>query len=306
MGSTCVVVKTWHIIALPSNLHGLGAPRLTEQHPTMPSKCPFCRWKYSRSGSYEKHLWTGHASLDIVLASIVQYNNIQTGELLDPDVRERQDLDYESDPGPPGLQPDAFYPDITYESDAEVFNTTSACAGKQNHFKGAKEVIRDVAGFEDKHSNLCADQWAPFNSAEGFKLVSWFIDGKVSKSWINDYFSSGLGNAESVVYSSMYTLENHLQFLDPYNQYLQWFEGQVEDGQRTLPFFYRDLLGCVRYLLRQIAYRDDLVYAPRPEYDPTGQRIYPEMHMADWWWDLQVEHLSPTLVQVWKTLADWS
>ena len=107
------------------------------------------------------------------------------------------------------------------------------------HFEGAGEVIRDVAGFEDEHSNLCADPWAPFNSAEGFKLASWFIDGKVSKTRINDYFSSGLGNAQSGGYSSMHTLENHLRFLDPYSQYLQWFEGQVEDGQRTLPFFYR-------------------------------------------------------------------
>jgi len=100
----------------------------------------------------------------------------------------------------------------------------------------------------------------------------------------------------------MHTLENHLRFLDPYSQYLRWFEGQVEDGQRTLPFFYRDVLGCVRYLLHQIAYRDDLVYGPRREYDPSGQRIYAEMHRADWGWDLQVEHLSATLV--WKTLTD--
>jgi len=100
----------------------------------------------------------------------------------------------------------------------------------------------------------------------------------------------------------MHTLENHLWFLDPYSQYVQWFEGQVEDGQRTLPFFYRDLLGCVRYLHGQIADRDDLVYTLRREHEPSGQRIYAEMHAADWWWDLQVEHLSPTLL--WKTLAD--
>jgi len=72
----------------------------------------------------------------------------------------------------------------------------------------------------------------------------------------------------------MHTLENHLWLLDPYSQYLQWFEGQGEDGQRTLPLFYRNVLGCVRYLLRQIAYRDDLGYAPGHEYDSTGQRIY--------------------------------
>jgi len=44
----------------------------------------------------------------------------------------------------------------------------------------------------------------------------------------------------------------------------------------------------VRYLLRQIAYRDDLVYAPRREYDQSGQRLYAEMHTADRWWDVQV------------------
>ena len=147
----------------------------------MPSKCPSCRRKYSRSSGYEKHLQTAHASLDIVLVSTLQYNNIQRGELLNAEGSERQDSDYESDPGPAGLAPDAFCPDIAYESDAEVFDTTSACAGKQNHFEDAGEVIGDVAGFEDEHSNLWPDPWAPFNSAEGFKLASWFIDGKYPK-----------------------------------------------------------------------------------------------------------------------------
>jgi len=44
----------------------------------------------------------------------------------------------------------------------------------------------------------------------------------------------------------------------------------------------------MRYLLRQIAYRDDLVYAPPREYNQSGQRLYAEIHAADWWWDVQV------------------
>jgi len=44
----------------------------------------------------------------------------------------------------------------------------------------------------------------------------------------------------------------------------------------------------VRYLLRQIAYRDDLVYAPGSEKDQSVQRIWAEMYTADWWWDVQV------------------
>ena len=68
----------------------------------------------------------------------------------------------------------------------------------------------------------------------------------------------------------MHTLENLLRQLDAYSLSLQWLEGHVEVGQRTLPFFDRNVLDCVRYLLRQIAYRDDLVYAPRCEYDQSG------------------------------------
>jgi len=87
----------------------------------------------------------------------------------------------------------------------------------------------------------------------------------------------------------MHTLENLLQALDPHSAYLQWNKGQVDDCKRTLAFLYRNVLDCVSYLVRQIAYRDDFVYASRSEYDTNGQRIYAEIHTADWWWDLQVQ-----------------
>jgi len=196
-----------------------------------------------------------HAGLVLVLASTVQYINMESSVSHNPDASERQDSDCESDPGPAGSEPDELCRDIAYESDNEVFNDgTSPSAGIQIHYEGAGQVIGDVNGFEHEYSNLCDDPWAPFNSEQGFKLASWFIEGKVSKSRINQYFSSGLGAAQLVRYSSMHTLGNHLRLLDLYSQYLQWFEGQVEAGQRTLPFFYCNVLGCVRYRLGQIAY----------------------------------------------------
>jgi len=139
-----------------------------------------------------------------------------------PDASERQDSNCESDPGAAGSEPDELCRDTAYESDTEVFDdATSPSAGKQIHYEGAGQVIGDVDDFKHEYSNLCDDPWAPFNSEQGFKLASWFIEGKVSKSRINQYFSSGLGDAESVGYSSMHTLENHLRLLDPYSQYLQ-------------------------------------------------------------------------------------
>jgi len=173
------------------------------------------------SGTYEQHLRTAHAGLDIVLASTVQFINIEPCVLHNPDASGRQDSDYESDPCPAALDSDQFCADISYESDTEVLDDpTSASARKHIYYEGASEVIGDVHGVQDEHSNLWEDPWAPFNSAQGFKLKSLFIDGKVSKSRINKYFSSALANAESVGYSSMYRLENHLRLLGPYRQYL--------------------------------------------------------------------------------------
>jgi hypothetical protein len=212
---------------------------------------------------------------------------VETSILHHPEASELQDSDYESDPDPTGHELDAF---TAHESDTEIpDDSTSSLPGRQEHYPRAGEAIGDVDGFQQENSNLCEDPWAPFSCAQGFKLASWFIQSKVPKSRINEYFSSGLGSSALVGYSSMHTLENHLRSLDPHSSYLQWFEGQVEDSKRTLPFFYRNVLDCVRYLLRQIAYQDDLVYAPRREFDPNGERIYAEMHTADWWWDVQVQ-----------------
>jgi len=255
-----------------------------------------------RAGAYDKPLRTAHLNLDIVLGSWIRYPpTAEASRDTEPDrlrhtgdnkANNLPDSDYKSELDDIGRDLDAFPDDITYDSDAEVLDDgTSASSSNQTYYPGAGEPIGDVSGYREEQEDLSEDPWAPFAGAHDFKLASWFIQSKVAKSRINDYFASGLGTS-STAFSSMHTLENHLQHVDPYGPYLAWFEGKVEDGKRTLPFFYRDVLGCVRYLLRQIAYRDDLVYAPRREYDEDGNRIYSEMHTADWWWGVQVLHTS--------------
>ena len=254
----------------------------------MPSKCPFCRQKYIWSGAYEKHLQTAHANLDIVLMSTVRDTlSVETSILHHREESEFRDFDYESDPDPTRHELKAF---TAHQSDTKIpDDSTSSLPSRQEDYPHAGEAIGDVDGFQQEHTNHCEDQWAPFSNAHGFKLVSWFIQGKVPKSRINEYFSSGLGNSTLVGYSSMHTLEKHLRSLEPSSPYLQWFKGRVKDSKRTLLFFCCNVQECVRYLLRQIAYQDDLVYAPRREFDYNDERIYAKMHTADWGWDVQVQ-----------------
>ena len=111
----------------------------------MPSKCSFCRKKYTQAGAYEKHLRTAHANLDIILASTVRYtssaiayNNDTDIDLLHQEGHERRDSVYESDPDSARREHDAFNDNITNASDTEIPNGTPGwLAGKETHYEGS-------------------------------------------------------------------------------------------------------------------------------------------------------------------------
>ena len=154
----------------------------------MPSKCLLCRKKYTQAAAYEKHLRTGHANLDIILASTIRYtssaityNHDTEADPLYHKGHERPDSDYESDPDSSGCDQDAFVAGSANESDTEMLSgTRGSSAGKQTNYEGSGEAVGDVNGFEQECDILSKDPWAPFTSAHSFKLASWFIQNKVS------------------------------------------------------------------------------------------------------------------------------
>jgi len=146
----------------------------------------------------------------------------------------------------------------------------------------------EVAGYRELNKAMTDDPWSPFSSQNDFNLASWFVRSKVAKSQIDAYFAEGLGGTASRSFRSAYTLRQHLDILDPFREYLVWAEASIDDGPHATTFYYRNSIDCVLYLIRQVAYSSDMVYTPLGEYDSSGQRLYSEMHTADWWWDMQV------------------
>jgi len=206
----------------------------------MPVKCSFCHKRYERAGTYETHLRSAHANLDIVLASTIR--NSPADVLTDRGTNlseanepiEHSDSDYESDPAGNTASSERDAPDDTLRREHEtqvLEDNTYTVAAEQKDYPGAGEAIGEVKDYKEECRDLCETPWAPFAPAQGCKLASWFIESKVSKRRINHYFSNGIGNSTSIGYSSMHTLENLLPHLDPYSPYLEWLEGHVEDGQ---------------------------------------------------------------------------
>lgn len=64
-------------------------------------------------------------------------------------------------------------------------------------------------------------------------------------------------------------------------------------GQERLEFYYRDMLECIRSLLGDPQFAQDLVFAPERHYTSHERkcRLYHEMYTGDWWWTIQVRPL---------------
>jgi len=66
-------------------------------------------------------------------------------------------------------------------------------------------------------------------------------------------------------------MQQHLDVLDPFGEYLVWTEAVIENGQHAASFYSQNIIDCVRYLIRQVGYKSDMVYTPIREYDSSGE-----------------------------------
>lgn len=263
---------------------------------TTGTKCPFCRRQYIRASAYEKHLQSHHPNryknlykpktdLSRSRSSSVNSNEEPPAEVLE-DAADHpfgfNESDYESDPQ---------HSEPEHASDGEDNPVTSSRSSNtvqvQAYFNAGGSLF-DVSSHRKYEKSLLAEPWRPFHTLDDFKLANWFITSKVPRARIDEYFATGLSKSASPCFRSAYKLDQYITALDPYQHFLEWKEGTYthDDGHST--FFYRDMVQCVEYLLSQPAYRDDIVYAPVREYNETGERLYSEMHTADWWWETQV------------------
>jgi len=60
--------------------------------------------------------------------------------------------------------------------------------------------------------------------------------------------------------------------------------------QRPIKDWSRDIIKSMRWLMREPAHAEHLIYAPQQcvNSDPPPKRLNTEMHTADWWWEIQV------------------
>ena len=253
---------------------------------SLSTKCPYGRRGYQQASAYEKHLETMHYDILLSLCAIVDTTLPGLRAFAPDEKRDQGHSDYESDPM---LDIADFYAasndpgDMQHDSDKKYFSQPPGrgCPYSQESIPGAGRVLGDVAGYTELKESMKDDPSKSFSTEADINLASWLVRGKVSKSQIDPYLAEGLGGMDALSFRSAYTLHQHLNVLDPFGEYLTWMEAAIGDGRHTTTFYYRNALDRVRYLVRLVAYRSDMVYASIREYDSSGERLYSKMHTAD-------------------------
>jgi len=153
---------------------------------------------------------------------------------------------------------------ILNHSDTEDVSQPPVCRGpsSQSTISGAGRTLSDVAAYTKLNRTMTDEPLKPFLSHDDFNLASWLVWRKVAKSQIDTYFAEALGNTDRGSFRSASTMRQHLDVLDPFGGYLVWTEGVRDDGQDAATFYYQNIIDCVHYLIRQVAYSSDMVYAP--------------------------------------------
>lgn len=247
----------------------------------MRSRCPFCIRSYANAGSFDRHLSKVHPA---------QAPEWYDRQFLKPPVEGSRGLP-EGSGGP--HEGERF--DIPDENESDTqSNDEDHTLGPTRFnlattiYEGAGEPLFTTAGYDEGPESLLINPWQPFESAEEFRLSRWFLQSNVSQGQIDDFFRTIRTLKGS--YSTGRGFARHLDEMSSMGGLGKesWIHSEVEMGGQKIPYYYRDPMNIVRFLLEQRAFRESLVYSPTMEYNEMGERMDGEMHTADWWWETQV------------------
>ena len=135
----------------------------------------------------------------------------------------------------------------------------------------------------------------PFLNTRSYSLARFFAGSDIPKQQIDEFFkddflSLALNPGDDP--KSKSSFNSSRTFYKQTSKMVQdpaWKSGVVEFPLcPKSEYKYRDILLCIRYLLRQRAFVKNTVWAPVQVYNDQDEREYSEMNTGTWWWDVQV------------------
>jgi hypothetical protein len=137
---------------------------------------------------------------------------------------------------------------------------------------------------------------APFNNRQVFNLARWITLHDIPVKAVNEL----LGKNSDMPFipevyeeiSSAYTLRKKVAEMqdgigDNWSTFTSEYNWNNSSDHGKVSWRQRDLESTLKWFLRQSYLKEHLVFAPVKVME-NGNRVYSELHTADWWWEVQV------------------
>jgi hypothetical protein len=270
----------------------------------MKSPCPFCSKRYSSSANFDKHFRTTHLfEADELLGN--QFLLLERDQEIPDDTYDSPVGIYDSysdvhDNSNSSESNSINYhdqaPDNNLDLESESYFMMEEADGDANRheavtmiYEGARECLYRSEDYDECSQNLLRYPWYPFNSAYEFRMARYFVLSNASQGNIDSFFLHAPSSNGECYYR---TARGFIKRLEEMNDILGKASGhhsEVDIWGAKIPYYYRDPMVIMRYVLGQWAIRESLVYAPVVEHNESGERMYGEMHTGDCWWETQVQ-----------------
>jgi len=263
-------------------------------------RCQFCHYRFTVAGHYGRHLRKNHPGKELHPNAPEKASRADPQSLSGPLKRRRKYSVDAPNRVTNGITQDSSDAPLAVISNIRLGSIAQTSSDPPSPHTSTEEylphtlevgqVIRQSLFTQNRNPSW--NPLSPFTNAYEYKLARFFHQSKTSLKQIDQFFKDELlpmdrSRTLGVGYKSGHTWRNKMRALidEP-----AWQQGTVDFHlQRGVIFFYRDVEQCIRYLLRQKAYAQYLVFKPQKDFDRQGNRVYTEMHTADWWWDTQVD-----------------
>jgi len=268
--------------------------------------CPVCLKGYNTDFWLDKHIDSDHPRYRQQLSCRMQpkpgsertssftspgvYNALQ-GEPLTPAADSFFD-NHNAVDDPNALPSSAEIENI---SESQVSNTVTAPMTTETFPAAGMAVAYAATLDEQMMQEGLNDPYYPFGSEEEYNFAELVTLKGIPANVIDTMLKSNCGLDKGICASlkSNYHLRQKIDRMEDGLGHRSWKKSTLpmtwnEQHPDRIVFWHRDLTACAKWILRQPAYREHLVYGPVRSFNTEGKRIYDEMHTGDWWWDTQV------------------
>ena len=154
-------------------------------------------------------------------------------------------------------------------------------------FPGAATPIVDTT-YRPNFESQDWDPIAPFATVEQWHLCRTMVEENISKARMDRMIQRGLivKDAQARNSDQLRGLLVAMQATDGLSS--EWQEATIDIEGTSTPYWYRDPVSAMSYILGHPPFKDYLCYAPIRDRDESGERLYSEMWTGDWWWRTQV------------------